>query len=143
MTAHDTFHGGGPASPGAAIRGSRTPWVIVTALLMAAVFVEAAFAGALLSGAGWARPAHRASATLLTLSTLVAGLTAIVSLRRIPRGMRLGLTLLGMAVAMFVQAALGVMTAKGANLLWVHVPLGVALVGLAGQAFAVARRLGD
>jgi hypothetical protein len=37
----------------------------------------------------------------------------------------------------------GTLSAKGANLLWVHVPLGVALVGFAAQAAAGVRRLGQ
>ena len=47
-----------------------------------------------------------------------------------------------LAAAVFLQTAVGRATAKGDNLLWLHVPLGVALVGFAGQAAAVARKLG-
>lgn len=116
-------------------------WRLITIALVAAVFTEAVFAGAMLSGAGWARPAHALTAGLLVASTLVAGLVAIVTLRRAPHGAKLGLTLLALAATVFLQAAVGALSAKGANLLWVHVPLGVALVGLAGQAVAAARGL--
>lgn len=50
---------------------------------------------------------------------------------------------MALAAAVFVQTAIGHMAAKGAPLLWVHVPLGVALFGLAAQALACARRLGQ
>ena len=116
-------------------------WRLITIALVAAVFAEAVFAGAMLSGAVWARQAHALTAGLLTASTLVAGLVAIVTLRRVPHGATFGLMLVGLAAAIFLQAAVGVFAAKGANLLWVHVPLGVALVGLAGQAVAATRRL--
>ena len=117
-------------------------WAAVTGLLLADIFLEAVFAGAMLSGAPWARAAHAANAGLLIASTTFAGLVGVATLRRVPRGLRLGLTLLALAAVMAVQAAVGAISAKGANLLWVHVPLGVALVGFAAQALTSARRLG-
>jgi hypothetical protein len=125
-----------------ASRNLRRWWGVITTLLVAAIFIEAVFAGAILSGVGWAREAHRADATLLIAATTIAGLVAVVTLRGISHGQKLGLTLLSLAALVFVQAALGSLSAKGINLLWVHVPLGVALVGFAGQAAAGARRLG-
>ena len=118
-------------------------WSAITIMIAAAVFIEAVFAGAILSGAGWARTAHAATALVLIVSTTTAGLVSLVTLRRIPRGLSLSLTLLSLAAVVFVQAALGRSTAHGANLLWLHVPLGVALVGFAAQAAVVARRLGE
>jgi hypothetical protein len=118
-------------------------WRLVTVLLVAAVFVEAAFAGAMLSGVGWARAAHRASALALIAGALAASIVCLLTARRLPQGTRLGLTLLALAATLAIQAALGAATAHGANLLWLHVPIGVALVGLAGQTVAAARRLGD
>jgi len=132
----------GQAVPSDQNRTLRPWWSVITIALVAAVFVEAVFAGAMLSGAGWARQAHALTAGLLIASTLIAGLLAIVTLRRVPHGATFGLMLLGLAAAVFIQAAVGVFAAKGTHLLWVHVPLGVALVGLAGQAVAAARRLG-
>jgi hypothetical protein len=38
-----------------------------------------------------------------------------------------------LAVILFAQAAIGRLSADGQNLLWLHVPLGVALVGLTVQ----------
>jgi hypothetical protein len=120
----------------------RRLWSAVTALLLADIFIEAVFAGAMLSGAPWARAAHAANAGLLIVSTILAGLVAVATLRRMPHGLNLGLTLLALAAVMAVQAAVGAISGKGVNLLWVHVPLGVALVGFAAQALAGARRLG-
>ena len=111
--------------------------------MVTAVFAESVFAGAMLSGVDWARAAHSLTAALLTASTLIVGLVSIFMLRRIPHGPRLSLTLLSLAAVIFVQMVVGRFVAHGANLLWVHVPLGVALVGFAGRAAAVASRLGD
>jgi hypothetical protein len=132
-----------PDGSSAPAGGLRQAWIVVTTLLLAAVFAEAVFAGAMLSGAGWARPAHAMSAVVLALWTAAAGPIALVTLRGVAQGPRLAWTLAAMAVLVVLQAALGALTAKGANLLWAHVPLGVALVGLAGQTVAAARRLGQ
>jgi heme A synthase len=132
-----------PTAPGDHGRDLRQWWSVITTLLVVAVFTEAVFAGAMLSGAGWARRAHALMAATLIASTTVAGLVAIVALRRTPRGPKLGWTLLALAAVIFLQAAVGVLSAKGVNLLWVHVPLGVALLGFAARAAAVARGLRD
>ncbi len=96
----------------------------------------------MLSGVGWARMAHAGNAAILIASRLAAGLVSVVMLRGVPHGLKLGLTLLSLAATLFIQAAVGAFSAKGANLMWVHVPLGAALVGLAAHALAAARRLG-
>jgi hypothetical protein len=124
-------------------RNLRRWWTVITALLAATFFLQAIFAGAMLSGVGWAHKAHSVTAALLIASAVAAGVASVVTLRRFRDGPRLGLTLLALAAAAFLQAAIGVLSAKGVNLAWVHVPLGVALVGLAAQAVAGARRLGD
>lgn len=121
---------------------ARPWWSVVTTLLMIAIFLQAVFAGAMLSGFDWARQAHAADALVVAAAAFLASLVAIVTLRRVQNGLKLGLTLLALAAAIFVQFALGRMAAKGANVLWLHVPLGVALVALAGQAAAGARKLG-
>jgi hypothetical protein len=117
-------------------------WAAVTALLLAAVFAQAVFAGMMLSGVAWARAAHAANAFLLIASTVAAGGFALFALRHVSHGARLGLTLLSLAALIFVQTAVGRFAAEGANLMWVHIPLGVALVGFAGQAAVAAGRLG-
>lgn len=118
-------------------------WSIVAALLVLAIFAQAIFAGAMLSGFEWARTAHTTNALVAVAATVTASLVALVMLRRVANGWKFGLTLLALAAAVFVQFALGRMAAKGANLMWVHVPLGVALVALAGQAARTARNLGE
>jgi hypothetical protein len=133
---------GGGARPGDPGRAAIRLWRTVTVVLVAGYFLEAVFAGAMLSGVGWAHKAHAMTAGLLIAATAAAGLVSALTLRRLPPGLRLGLVLLALAAAAFVQAAVGAMTAKGHNLAWLHIPLGVALVGLAGQAAAGARRLG-
>ena len=75
-------------------------------------------------------------------STITAGVVCLITLRRVPHGLQLGLTLLALGAVVLSQAVIGKASAHGAHLLWLHVPLGVALVGLAMQAAAGARRLG-
>jgi uncharacterized membrane protein YhaH (DUF805 family) len=124
-------------------RGARRRWwSVVTALLVAAIFAQAVFAGLMLSGVEWARAAHVTTAFALFAATLVAGLVAIVTLRRIPHGAKLALALLLLALVISLQTAVGKSVVEGANLMWLHVPLGVALVGFAAQAASLARRLG-
>jgi hypothetical protein len=118
-------------------------WSWVSIGLASGLFLEAVFAGAMMSGAAWARAAHMANAALLVAAALVAGLVALATLRRLPHGLRFALTLLGLAAAVLLQAAIGRAAGHGAPLLWLHVPLGVALVGLATQSIGLARRLGD
>lgn len=125
------------AAPGARLRRL---WSLVAVFLLAGVFLEAIFAGAALSGFAWALPAHRTLAALLIAGSFGAAVFAFVSLRRAPDGRRFAVALAALTAGLFLQAFLGAMTAKGANLLWLHVPLGVALVGLAGRAVALAPR---
>lgn len=122
---------------------ARRFWRAVTGAIVAAMFIEAAFAGAMLSGFEWARRAHMGGAAITIGATLIASLAAFATLRRVKHGARLGLYLMALAAVALAQAAVGVASAKGGNLLWLHVPLGVALVGLAAQSVAGARRLGE
>lgn len=121
---------------------ARQIWSVVTILLAAAIFAQAIFAGLMLSGIEWAYTAHKVNATVLAASTLIAGLSSLFVLRRTTHGLRLGFTLLSLAVVVFLQTAIGKFSAEGANLMWAHIPLGVALVGFAMQAVAAARKLG-
>lgn len=132
---------GRPTVPNEQDRNRRQWWTAITTLLVAAIFMEAVFAGAMWSGVGWARTAHSVNAAMLIASTIAAGLVSFVALRRTPHGPKLGLTLLSLAAVVFLQAVVGALSTKGANLLWVHVPLGVALFGIATQAVASARGL--
>src|SRR5579871_4251030 len=90
----------------------RRAWRRVAVLLVAGFFGEAALAGAMLSGFGWARAAHAVTAGLLVAGSLIAGLVAALALRRVRRGARLVVALLGLAVAGLLQAAVGVLAAK-------------------------------
>ncbi len=132
----------GAAGPGEPSHVLAHRWRVITIALVAGFFLEAVFAGAMLSGAGWTHRAHALTAALLIAGAATAGLVSVISLRRLPHGTRLGLTLLSLAALAVLQAVLGALSAKGANLTWLHVPLGVALVGLAGQAVAGARKVG-
>ena len=82
-------------------------WSVITILLVVDIVIEAAFAGAILSGVDWARKAHVVNGVVLIASTAMAGLAAIVTLRRIPQGMKLGLTLLSLAAVIGLQLAVG------------------------------------
>ena len=135
--------GGQPSVPSRGSAGLRQWWIIITTLLALAVFAEAIFAGAMLSGADWAQKAHAATAVVLIASGIAASLAAVIRLWRVSQGRRLALSLLSLAVLLFVQAGLGTLSAKGANLLWAHVPLGAALVSFATQAALRAYRLGQ
>jgi len=118
-------------------------WRPATILLAAAIFMQAVFAGAMLSGFDWARAAHAANALVVVVASAAASLAATVTLRRSQNGRRLAFVLFGLTVVVLVQFVLGRMAAKGANLMWAHVPLGVMLAGFAGQAVAGARKLGE
>ena len=109
-------------------------WSIIIALLAIAVFGEAIFAGAMLSGVAWAHTAHAMNARILIAATIIASFGAFVGLRNSPRRKKFGWLLLSFTVMIVLQSALGVFTAKGINLLWVHVPLGVALFSIAVHA---------
>jgi hypothetical protein len=124
-------------------RRARSRWSAVTLALVVAIFAEAIFAGAMLSSVAWGRTAHLSSAFVLIAATLAAGGVAVVTLRRTARGRKLAWLLLSLAAVLLLQTAVGRSSARGANLMWLHVPLGVALVGLASQAAAGARRLGE
>lgn len=130
------------ASPEADIK-LRRRWSGITRFLLAAIFFEAILAGAMLSGVDWALRAHAAIAAVLIASAVVASVLAIATLRRFPHGTKLSLMLIAMTALLLVQAAVGAFSAKGANLLWLHIPLGVALFGFASRTIAIARTLSD
>lgn len=118
-------------------------WSAVTRSLAAALFIQAVFAGAMLSGVDWARTAHKATALIVVAFAITTGLVAAFTLRHVSHGSKLAVILLSLSAAILLQLAIGKSAAAGANLMWIHVPLGVALVGFAALAVANARRLGD
>ena len=109
---------------------------------------ESVFAGLLLSGESWGRQAHSVTAVILIAVALLASAVAAMTLRSVRgTGRRLALLLFGLAVVLMMQTTVGHLSVEGrslvvgANLLWLHVPLGVALVALTVQPARVARRL--
>jgi uncharacterized membrane protein len=118
-------------------------WVWFTTVAMWAIFLQSVTAGRILSGDDWARTAHSTTAWLLFLAVLGAGLAALASLRERRGGRRLGAVLVALAVCLFVQSGLGAAAAEGEDTLWLHVPLGVAIILFAAQAGMLARRLGS
>lgn len=116
-------------------------WKVVTRLLVWAVFSQSIFAGVLLSGESWGRTAHGWTALGLVVATLLASIAAAVTLRWLRDGVRLAFMLAGLSLVLAIQMVVGRLSAEGENLLWLHVPLGVALVGLMVQPLLVARRL--
>jgi len=124
-------------------RNLRLRWSGITTLLAIIIFMEAVFAGAMLSGIDWARGAHSVNALIVTAVTMGAGFGGVLTLRNTRHGLRLGLSLLSLAALMLLQIAIGVLQSRGTNLLWLHIPLGVAVVSFAVHAVTVARRLGE
>jgi hypothetical protein len=124
-------------------RNVRRLWRVVTTLIAIILFLQAFFAGAMLSGFAWGHTPHKAAADILIVSTLTAGVAAIVTLRRIAHGPRLALILLSLTLLEVLQTTIGRLSAEGASLMWIHIPLGVALVGLASGSVSAARLLGD
>src|SRR5262245_48325167 len=140
---HDAaLHFDPPTDSSEPSRNLRQWWIVVSALLVAGIFTQAVFAGLMLSGVEWGRSAHSVNAIVLIASTLGAGLVSLITLRRVPYGLKLSFVLLSLAVVVSLQTAIGKSSVEGANLMWIHIPLGVALVGFAAQAVANARRLG-
>jgi hypothetical protein len=123
-------------------RAPARAWVLFTTVLMWAVFLQAVTAGRILEGDEWARDVHRIAAGLLVLVAVAGGVVALVRLRGRARGRRFGLMLVAIGVGLFVQYSLGTAAADGEDTLWIHVPLGVALVGLLAHASQSARRVG-
>jgi hypothetical protein len=129
-----------PAEP--ADRAPARAWAVFATVLLWAVFLQAVTAGRILSGDDWARDVHRAAAGLLVLAATAGGVVALVRLRDRAGGRRFGLLLVVIGVCLLVQHGLGTAAADGEDTLWIHVPLGVALVGLLGLASQRARRIG-
>lgn len=123
-------------------RNQRRWWIGITALLGTTIFGQAVFAGLMLSGTDWAHSAHMVTALALVASSFAATLVAAITLRRVPNGAKLALVLLLLSASVFAQTAVGRSSAQGGNLMWVHVPLGIGLVGFAMRAFSAARSLG-
>jgi hypothetical protein len=132
-----------PAAPGVPVgRSSAGAWAVLTRILTFGVFVQAFSAGSLLDGDGWARDVHRSVGAGLVIAALVGGLLALVLMRDAPGGRRFGAMLVVAGVVLIAQYALGTAAADGNDTLWIHVPLGVALVGVTMRLNVLTRTSG-
>jgi hypothetical protein len=129
-----------PAEP--VDRSPARAWAMFITVLTWAVFLQAVTAGRILTGDEWALDVHRTAAGLLVVAAVGGGVVALVRLRGRAGGRRLGLMLVAIGVGLLVQHSLGTAAADGEDTLWIHVPLGVALVGLLAQGTHFARRVG-
>jgi hypothetical protein len=116
-------------------------WVWFTTVATLAIFFQSVTAGRILSGDDWARTTHRATAGLLSLVVLAAGLVALVVVRERTGGRRMAVVLVALAVCLFVEQGLGAAAADGEDTLWLHIPFGVAIFAFAIQVNVLARRL--
>jgi hypothetical protein len=133
----------GPAAPAESVdRRPARAWATFTTVLTWAVFLQAVTAGRILTGDEWARDAHRTAAGLLFLVAVGGGVVALVRLRDRARGRRFALMLVAIGVGLLVEHRLGTAAADGEDTLWIHVPLGAALIGLLVQLSQLARRVG-
>jgi len=82
------------------------------------------------------------NASILVIVTLLAGVAALITLRKAVSGKRLAFSLLGLGAGMAVQMAIGQRVADGERLLWLHIPFGVFLIGMTANLFDVARSVG-
>lgn len=139
QVANGTPTGEAPTDPPTGTPSWRA-WSAFTYALLWAIFLQSVLAGALLSGESWSRPYHHVAGQVLGLATLVAAITAAVRLRRVPNGRRMTLMLFGLFVTFAVQVNTGILAADGENVMWIHVPLGTALLALAAQPMFLARR---
>jgi heme A synthase len=119
-----------PPAEATAREGTWKVWQVVTTVLMLAIFSQAITAGLLLRGDGWAQTFHRSVAGVLVAATFLAGIVALATLRAEARGRRMGTLLVVIAVGLVAQYATGTAATEGTDVLWIHVPLGVGLIGL-------------
>jgi hypothetical protein len=110
--------------------GTWKVWQVVTTVLMLGIFSQAITAGLIRRGDAWAATFHRTAAGVLVVGALVAGIVALITLRGEPRGRRMGTMLVVLAVGLAVEYALGAAAVDGKDTLWIHIPLGVGLIGL-------------
>lgn len=117
------------------------PWRLVAGLLGLMTLAQAFFAGALLSGYTEGRDAHRLNAMALAIIALGFLVASVAVQRRTPAGRRL-IAAAGQFVAgIMVVAVIGMLSAEGHRLLWLHVPAGVMMMGSAAALQRAARSL--
>jgi hypothetical protein len=118
-------------------------WRGIARLLMLATFGQSFLAGVYLSGEAWGRDLHRALGFTIAGIAIVVAVIAIATLHDTRGDRRFALGLAGFAVMAAVQLGLGIAAAEGTRTLWLHLPLGVALVGTAANLEVAARSVGQ
>jgi hypothetical protein len=118
-------------------------WLAIGGLVFAAVLAQPFFAGLMVRGHDWAETAHEQTGFGLVAATVVATAVATATLRRRAQGRAVIAPLLAFAVLLVVQTALCESAADGRDVLWLHFPLGVALVGAAMRLPGATRALAD
>jgi len=120
---------------------SFNPWLVVARILMLMTLAQAFFAGALLSGYAEGRDAHRANAFALFAVALIFLVASTVRHRRTPSGRRLVFAAAQFFAGIMIVAIIGMLSAEGHRLLWLHVPAGVMMMGGAGSLHAAAAKI--
>jgi hypothetical protein len=116
-------------------------WLVLSGLLSLMTLAQALFAGMLLAGYPVGLDIHRANAYALFVLSLAGLVVAIATQRGTPAGRRLISALAHFMVGIIVVAILGVLSREGYRLHWLHLPAGVAMMGLAGVIREAASRL--
>jgi len=117
------------------------PWLVTARILGVMTLAQAFFAGALLSGYTDGRLAHRVNAYSLFAIALVFVAVAIATQRTTPEGRRLIAAAGQFLAGIMVVAIIGMMSAEGHRLLWLHVPAGVMMMGGAAALQGAAGHL--
>jgi hypothetical protein len=116
-------------------------WVGLSGLLSLMTLAQSLFAGMLLAGYPIGRHIHRGNAYALFLFSLVGLVVAIMTQRRTRAGRRLISALAHFMVGIIIVTALGILSREGYRLHWLHLPAGVAMMGMASMIQRAARGL--
>jgi hypothetical protein len=115
------------------------PWLVVARIVALMTLAQAFFAGALLSGYTEGRDAHRFNAFALFAVALALLVASIARQRHTSVGRRLVRTSAQFFAGIMMVATIGMLSAEGQRLLWLHVPAGVMMMGGAAALQSAAR----
>jgi hypothetical protein len=118
--------------------GPFNPWLMVARILMLLTLAQSFFAGALLSGYTEGRDAHRMNAMALFVLALGLLVASIATQRKMPAGRRLVFASAQFFAGIMIVATIGMLSAEGHRLLWLHVPAGVMMMGGTARLQAAA-----